>query len=142
MLDPGANGWVDSMQRWPWTGLVPYIGPPHNSNIDFQRGKTLWDWLQLRIFDIAENKQVSMILQNYFDNWKSKLNRSKVQLCMMVKYIRNGMSANTQLFIDLRKKYHWVLSTHRSKELDDLLASPQAKVIYPAELKAKELENR
>jgi hypothetical protein len=46
------------------------------------------------------------------------------------------------MFIGLRKKYYGVLSTLRYKELDDLLASLRAKVIYPAELKARERENR
>jgi uncharacterized protein YjbI with pentapeptide repeats len=31
--------------NWDWTGLNPYIPPTKDSN--FQRGKTLWDWLQL-----------------------------------------------------------------------------------------------
>lgn len=33
--------------NWDWTGLGPYIGPPHSKDSDFQRGKTLWDWLNL-----------------------------------------------------------------------------------------------
>src|SRR6266566_9390848 len=33
--------------NWGWTGLGPYIGPPHSKDSDFQRGKTLWDWLNL-----------------------------------------------------------------------------------------------
>ena len=43
---------------------------------------------------------------------------------------------------DLRKKYHWVLPTHSYKDLKDLLASIEAKVIAPAEQKAQELEKR
>jgi hypothetical protein len=35
--------------NWGWTGLGPYISPPHPNDSDFQRGKTLWDWLQLLI---------------------------------------------------------------------------------------------
>src|SRR2546430_13502276 len=31
--------------NWGWTGLGPYIPPTKDSN--FQRGKTLWDWLNL-----------------------------------------------------------------------------------------------
>jgi uncharacterized protein YjbI with pentapeptide repeats len=34
---------------WDWTGLGPYTSPPHTSNSNFQRGKTLWDWMQLLI---------------------------------------------------------------------------------------------
>ena len=43
------------------------------------------------------------------------------------------------MFGDLRKKYHWVLPTHTYKDLEDLLASLEAKVIGPAEQKAQEL---
>src|SRR5881275_518774 len=35
--------------NWNWTGLGSYISPPHSKDSDFQRGKTLWDWLQLLI---------------------------------------------------------------------------------------------
>jgi flagellar basal body-associated protein FliL len=35
---------------WDWTGLGPYTPPTKNNN--FQRGKTLWDWLQLLIVPI------------------------------------------------------------------------------------------
>jgi len=35
--------------NWDWTGLGPYISPPHPKDSDYQRGKTLWDWLQLLI---------------------------------------------------------------------------------------------
>ena len=33
--------------NWDWTGLGPYVSPPHSKDSDFQRGKTLWDWLNL-----------------------------------------------------------------------------------------------
>lgn len=39
--------------NWGWTGLGPYVGPPHPKDSDFQRGKTLWDWLQLLIIPFA-----------------------------------------------------------------------------------------
>ncbi|SRR5260370_6577695 len=39
--------------NWDWTGLGPYIGPPHSKDSVFQRGKTLWDWLQLLIIPLA-----------------------------------------------------------------------------------------
>jgi uncharacterized protein YjbI with pentapeptide repeats len=38
---------------WDWTGLGPYISPSHPKDSDFQRGKTLWDWLQLLFIPIA-----------------------------------------------------------------------------------------
>ncbi len=46
------------------------------------------------------------------------------------------------MFVDLRKKYHWVLATHQYNDINDLLASLGDKVIAPAEQKAKELEKR
>jgi uncharacterized protein YjbI with pentapeptide repeats len=46
------------------------------------------------------------------------------------------------MFVDLPKKYHWVLKTHQYKDLDGLLATLEEKVIGPAEAKAKELETR
>jgi hypothetical protein len=46
------------------------------------------------------------------------------------------------MFVDLRKKYHWVLATHQYTDIADLLASLGNKVIAPAEAKAKELEKR
>jgi len=36
-----------------WTGFGEYIGPDVGSNRTFQRGKTLWDWLELLIIPIA-----------------------------------------------------------------------------------------
>jgi hypothetical protein len=35
--------------NWDWVGLGPYISSPHPNGSNFQRGKTLWDWLQLLI---------------------------------------------------------------------------------------------
>jgi len=35
--------------NWDWVGLGSYTTPKHPSDTDFQRGKTLWDWLQLLI---------------------------------------------------------------------------------------------
>jgi uncharacterized protein YjbI with pentapeptide repeats len=46
------------------------------------------------------------------------------------------------MFIDLRKKYHWVLSTLQYEDLNDLLLLLADKVIMPAEQKAKELNER
>jgi hypothetical protein len=37
--------------NWEWAGLGSYIPPSRDSN--FQRGKTLWDWLQLLIVPLA-----------------------------------------------------------------------------------------
>src|SRR3989442_8117273 len=39
--------------NWTWTGLGPYVSPPHPQGSDFQRGKTLYDWLQLAIIPAA-----------------------------------------------------------------------------------------
>jgi len=37
--------------NWGWTGLGPYIHPAKDSN--FQRGKTLWDWMQLLFIPVV-----------------------------------------------------------------------------------------
>jgi Pentapeptide repeats (8 copies) len=39
--------------NWDWTGLGPYSSPPHPKDSDFQRGKTLWDWLQLLVIPVV-----------------------------------------------------------------------------------------
>lgn len=46
------------------------------------------------------------------------------------------------MFVDFRKRYHWVLATHQYTNIADLLSSFDAEVIAPAEAKAKELEKR
>src|SRR6266516_6405042 len=38
---------------WGWAGLGPYTSPPHTSSSEFQRGKTLWDWMQLLFIPIV-----------------------------------------------------------------------------------------
>ena len=43
---------------------------------------------------------------------------------------------------DLRRRHDWLLPTHSYRELEDLLASLQTRVIEPAEQKAQELEKR
>ena len=39
--------------NWAWIGVGPYISPPHPQNSDFQRGKTLYDWLQLAVIPVV-----------------------------------------------------------------------------------------
>src|SRR2546421_1487436 len=39
--------------HWDWTGLSPYTSPSHPKDSNFQRGKTLWDWLQLLIIPLV-----------------------------------------------------------------------------------------
>jgi len=40
---------VGYLYNWGWTGLGPYTSPSHPKDTDFQRSKTLWDWLSLLI---------------------------------------------------------------------------------------------
>ena len=40
---------VSYLYNWGWTGLGPYTSPSHPKDTDFQRSKTLWDWLSLLI---------------------------------------------------------------------------------------------
>ena len=46
------------------------------------------------------------------------------------------------MFPDLVRRYHWVLPPYEYQDQESLLASFEAKVIEPAEQKAKELEER
>jgi Pentapeptide repeats (8 copies) len=39
--------------NWTWTGVGPYVSPPHPQGSDFQREKTLYDWFQLAIIPVA-----------------------------------------------------------------------------------------
>jgi hypothetical protein len=43
------SGILGYIFNWDWTGLGPYVSPPHSKDSNFQRGKTPWDWLQLLI---------------------------------------------------------------------------------------------
>src|SRR6266480_6643291 len=72
--------------NWDWTGLGTYIPPTKDSN--FQRSKTLWDWMQLLIIPlvlavaallfnlansrterhIAQDNQHETALQEYINN--------------------------------------------------------------------------
>jgi hypothetical protein len=54
----------------------------------------------------------------------------------------NRPSREYSMFVDLRKKYHWVLPTYRYTDLEHILTSFQEMVIEPAEQKAQELEKR
>ncbi len=40
--------------NWDWVGLGPFVSPTHPKDSDFQRGKTLWDWLQLLIIPLVQ----------------------------------------------------------------------------------------
>jgi hypothetical protein len=82
-----------------WTGLGPYISPPHSPSSDFQRGKTLWDWLQLLIIpavlavggylfnyttsrterEIASDRQREEALQAYIDKISELLLHEKLR---------------------------------------------------------------
>ena len=79
--------------NWTWTGVGPYVSPPHPQGSDFQRGKTLYDWLQLAIIpavlvvggfllnyatgrterEIATDNQHEAALQDYINNMSALL---------------------------------------------------------------------
>jgi hypothetical protein len=63
-------------------------------------------------------------------------------LAIPVKPVLLKGSQEFAMFVDLRRKYHWVLATQEYQDANDLLASLGDKVIAPAERKAKELEKR
>jgi hypothetical protein len=46
------------------------------------------------------------------------------------------------MFVDFRKRYHWVLEPHRYKSEELLIAELSERVIAPAEAKAKELARK
>ena len=46
------------------------------------------------------------------------------------------------MFEDYPRKYHWVLTAYEYRDLNDLLAVLETKVIAPAEAKARELMAR
>ena len=46
------------------------------------------------------------------------------------------------MFVDFPSKYHWVLRVNEYRNVEDLLASLQERVIAPAEAKALQLRNR
>ncbi len=62
-------------------------------------------------------------------------------LAVPVQPLLEGSTMEYGMFTDF-KKYHWVLEVHRYKDVNDLLASFEAKVITRAEMKAKELLER
>jgi len=57
--------------NWGWTGLAPYISPPHPQSSDYQRGKTLWDWLQLLVIPVV------LAIGGYFFNYTVSRNERK-----------------------------------------------------------------
>lgn len=78
---------------WAWAGFGAYTSPPHIVKTDFQREKTLWDWMQLLIIpvvlalgglwfnlqqsrterEIAADHQREDILEAYLDRMSSLL---------------------------------------------------------------------
>lgn len=45
--------WAAYAGHWQWTGFPAYLSPAHPKEQEFDRGKTLWDWLQLLIIPAA-----------------------------------------------------------------------------------------
>lgn len=59
--------------NWDWTGLGPY-SPPHPYESSFQRGKTLWDWLQLLIIPVV------LAIAGYLFNRVTSRNEQNISL--------------------------------------------------------------
>ncbi len=79
--------------NWGWVGVGPYLSPPKGQDRDFQRGRTLWDWLQLLIVpavlalaalwfnrrereserNIADDRQREAALETYLDRMSELL---------------------------------------------------------------------
>src|SRR5438270_7688512 len=93
--------------NWPVVGLGPYIPPTKDSG--FQRGKTLWDWLQLLIVPaviafgglwfaqtqhrneqtIASDNQREAALQDYIDKMSELLLHEKLRKSELDSEVRN-----------------------------------------------------
>src|SRR5260370_7044216 len=58
--------------NWNWTGLGSYIPPTKAGN--FQRGKTLWDWLQLLIIPAV------LAVGGYLFNYTTSRNEQKASV--------------------------------------------------------------
>lgn len=58
--------------NWSWTGLGPYILPTKDSN--FQRGKTLWDWMQLLFIPV-----VLAVAGFWFNHRERKIEQQRVE---------------------------------------------------------------
>jgi len=46
------------------------------------------------------------------------------------------------MFVDLKRKYHWVLEIQHYRDMSDLVASLNEKVMLPVEAKRRELSTR
>ncbi len=99
---------------WDWTGLGPYISPPHSKDSDFQRGKTLWDWMQLLFVpalltlgalwftarqnhdrEIAVDSQHEEALQAYIDKMSELLLEKNLRSSKPDDEVRNIATART-----------------------------------------------
>jgi len=69
----------------------------------------------------------------------SKIGRDKLLLKVTVQPLLNGARRLYTMFPDF-KQYPYVLPGHRYKNLADLQATMEEKIIKPAEEKAKELD--
>ena len=98
-----------------WTGFGEYIGPDVGANRMFQRGKTLWDWLELLVIPIAlaggaiwfsseERKSERKIaieqrqedtLQAYFDKIENLMLRDNLCKSVQGDDVRNVARART-----------------------------------------------
>ncbi len=66
--------------NWGWTGIGPYIPPTKDSN--FQRGKTLWDWLQLLIVPLvlAAGGYLFNLAMSRNEQWNTRENQRETAL--------------------------------------------------------------
>ncbi len=93
--------------------------------------RTLAHLSRFIIADISDPKSIPLELQAVVPD-----------LAVPVQPLLLSGQSEFSMFVDLRKKYHWVLATHQYNDIADLLASLGDKVIAPAEQKAIELEKR
>ena len=122
--------------NWDWAGLVPYSPPTKESN--FQRGKTLWDWLQLLIIPvvlavivyffnratsrheqaITRDKQHEDALQAYIDKMSDLLLKEHLRESVPdLKRVLQIRSGNSQIHLELKPEYEEVRNIARVRTL-------------------------
>ncbi len=78
--------------NWGWTGLSPYIPPTKASN--FQRGKTLWDWMQLLFIPV-----VLAVAGFWFNHREREIEQQRVEADREISF-DNQREATLKEYID------------------------------------------
>lgn len=112
--------------HWSWTGLPSHLSPVHSKDQDYEREKTLWDWLQLLIIPavlavgtiwfnaqqgkasarIAEDQQREAALQTYISHMSDLLLRDNLGISKRgpVQAVARGLTLTTLRNLDPHRK--------------------------------------